>query len=78
MLAQVDSLQACLSSEVSWLTLSDKYPELSEIVDHAASIGDIAKEDVERRLLKLYATYVREWTSIRDIVERQFFGTTGG
>jgi len=30
-------------------------------------------EDVERRLLILYDTYVREWASIRDIVERQFF-----
>jgi hypothetical protein len=78
MLAQVSSLQACLKSEAPWLALSNKYPELSAVVDHEASTGDITMEDVERRLLILYDTYVREWASIRDMVERQFFDINEG
>jgi hypothetical protein len=76
MLAQISTLRGLLKStndpNVQWMALTQRFPELDDIVDRLATPGNIQPVDMQKNLIRLYQTYVAEWNTIESQILVEF------
>lgn len=67
-LFQVQNVQSLLETADPWKNISHEYPQLSEIASVIAKRDGITRQDVQHKLISLYADYVKEWDAVKDNV----------
>jgi len=69
MLSQVEDLRTLLSQPDPWQSMSDSYPWLRETVDRTFEKEGITHEEMRKRLIRMYESYVHEWDIARPFIE---------
>lgn len=68
MLAQVSTFRSLLNvsddANIQWESLTRRFPELDDIVDRTAVAENLLPADMQKRLIRLYQTYVTEWDTV--------------
>ncbi len=70
---QVERLRGATSDDAGFAALDRAFPDLFDIVALAPSLG-LTEDEVERQLLRLYATYVRDFDAFVAKVDRVGWG----
>ncbi len=69
MLAQVSPLRGLLNvsddSNLQWESLTQRFPELDDIVDRIAMAENLPLIDMQKHLIRLYQSYVAEWDAVK-------------
>jgi len=60
---QVEQLRACLRGSMPWLQLTALFPILEEVRHAVAVFEGLDSATIEKDLVRLYRTYVDEWTT---------------
>jgi 7-cyano-7-deazaguanine synthase in queuosine biosynthesis len=68
MLTQVSILRSLLQTSdvpnLQWTSLTQRFPELDDIVDRTATAENLLPTDMQKQLIRLYQTYVAEWDAV--------------
>jgi Queuosine biosynthesis protein QueC len=68
MLAQVSAFRDLFKNsqapDLQWKALTQRFLELEDIVDGTARRENLSSFDMQKRLIRLYQTYVAEWTAV--------------
>ncbi|GFE72039.1 7-cyano-7-deazaguanine synthase [Chroococcus sp. FPU101] len=68
MLAQVSTLRGLLdvsdTPNLQWASLTQRFPELDDIVDRVAITENLMPTDMQKYLIRLYQTYIAEWNIV--------------
>jgi hypothetical protein len=70
---QVERLRRATSDDAGFAALDRAFPDLFDVVALAPALG-LTEDEVERQLLRLYATYVREFDTFVAKVDRVGWG----
>lgn len=73
---QVEQIRLAIEREPSFSRLEVTFPDLSDVVAQALYL-ELSKKDVERRLLRLYRTHVREFDAFVAKIDRPGWGRRG-
>ena len=69
MLVQVSTIKNILETKKSWSSqwqaITRRFPELDNISDRLSVHDEIEVSDIQKRLLRLYQTYVSEWDAAK-------------
>ncbi|MBE9011038.1 hypothetical protein IQ250_12555 [Pseudanabaenaceae cyanobacterium LEGE 13415] len=72
MLEQVSTLRSLLSvastSNLRWVSLTQRFPELDDVVDRLALAESLRSADVRQHLIRLYQAYVDEWNTVESVL----------
>jgi hypothetical protein len=81
MLAQVASLRERLkpsNQEVDqWRALTQRFPELNDIVDRTHTEENITLPEMRHQLIRLFQAYVSEWDLVQPSLSEQFVRKDG-
>lgn len=69
MLEQASILKNLLSvsstANLQWISLTQRFPELDDVVDRLALSENLPSIDIQQNLIRLYQTYVAEWNTVK-------------
>ncbi|BAU09665.1 hypothetical protein LEP3755_01370 [Leptolyngbya sp. NIES-3755] len=72
MLEQVSTLRNLLSisdtCNLQWASLTQRFPELDDVVDRLALAENLPSVDIRQRLIQLYQAYVAEWNTVESAI----------
>jgi len=81
MLAQVAALRVHLKPfdqrADQWRALSNRFPELNDIVDRTHTEENITLPEMRHQLIRLFQAYVSEWDLVQPSLSEQFVGKDG-
>lgn len=76
MLTQVYALKGLLNDSKDavsqWESLTQRFPELDDIVDRTHQIEGLTSPEMRKSLIRLYQTYASEWDTVEPQISRDF------
>ena len=65
---QVSTLRSVLNKDslpnAQWKALTQRFPELDDIVDRMRTVEEMQNKDLKAHLVKLYQSYISEWSTV--------------
>jgi 7-cyano-7-deazaguanine synthase in queuosine biosynthesis len=72
MLSQVSTLKDLLNvskpANLQWISLTQRFPELDDIVDRTAMAENLMPADMRANFIRLYQTYIAEWAAVESYI----------
>jgi hypothetical protein len=67
---QVNKIRVLLKQSNPWMSLSEEYHDLDDIVDQISSRNGQEVDSLRRQIIKLYSKYVDEWELFEEYIEK--------
>ena len=73
---QVNKIRKLLKHSDPWMSLSEEYHEIDDIVDQISNQNKEKANFLRRQIIQLYSNYVDEWNVFEEYIEQKTLSTT--